>query len=61
MSGKLYRSPNKMIAGVCAGIAEYLNIDPTIVRLLWAAATLFAGTGIILYLVAWLIIPKRKY
>lgn len=61
MSGKLYRSSNKMIGGVCAGIAEYFQIDPTIVRLLWVAAVLLAGTGVLLYLVAWVIIPERRF
>ena len=41
---KLYKSNNRMICGVCAGIAEYLGIDPTVVRLLWAALGL-TGTG----------------
>ena len=44
---KLYKSNNRMICGVCAGIAEYLGIDPTVVRLIWAALGL-TGTGILL-------------
>lgn len=60
MGGSLYRSSNKMVGGVCAGIAEYFNIDPTIIRLLWIAAVLLAGTGVLLYLVAWVIIPERR-
>ena len=48
---------DKKIAGVCAGIAVYFNIDPTIVRLLWIALTLAGGAGIILYLIAWIIMP----
>lgn len=59
MHNKLYRSTNRVIAGVCAGIAEYFNIDPTIIRLIWVAAVLFLGTGIFFYLIAWLIIPER--
>lgn len=50
-----------MIAGVCGGIAEYANIDPTIVRLIWAAVSLFPGTffiGLLGYLVAWVIVPE---
>ena len=44
---KLYKSNNRMICGVCAGLAEYLGIDPTVVRLIWAALGL-TGTGILL-------------
>ncbi len=50
---------NKMIGGVCSGIAEYLDIDPTIVRLLWLFAILLAGTGILAYVVCWIVIPVR--
>ena len=57
---KLYRSrKNRIIAGVCAGLAEYLQVDPTIVRLLYAVFTLFSmGAGILLYLLAWIMIPE---
>ena len=56
MSGKkLYKSNNKKICGVCAGIAEYFDIDPTIVRLIWAAFTLAGGSGIIIYIIAALV------
>lgn len=51
-----------MIAGVCGGIAEYTNVDPTVVRLVWALLTLFPGTtilGLVGYLVAWLIVPEE--
>ena len=59
MHKKLYRSKyDQKIAGVCAGIAEYLNIDPTIVRLIWALVGL-SGAGILAYLVAALIIPEK--
>lgn len=54
---KLHKSSNRMICGVCAGVAEYLGIDPTIVRLIWAALGL-SGTGIVLYIVAALIMPE---
>ena len=58
---KLYRSKKeRMIAGVCGGIGEYLNADPTIVRLIWAFATIItAGLGIIAYAVAWIIVPEK--
>ena len=56
MNGKrLYKSNNKKICGVCAGIAEYFDIDPTLVRLLWATITLAGGCGIIIYIVAALV------
>lgn len=55
---RLYKSNNRMLCGVCAGLAEYLGIDPTIVRLIWAALGL-TGTGILLYLVAALIMPEN--
>lgn len=50
---------NKMIAGVCSGIANYLNVNPTVIRLIWAIATCFFGTGAFLYLIAWIIIPEK--
>ena len=57
MNKKLYRSStNKMICGVCGGIGEYFDIDPTIIRLLWAVLAC-SGTGIVVYLIAAIIIP----
>ena len=55
---KLYKSNNRMIGGVGAGIAEYLGIDPTVVRLIWAALGL-TGTGILLYIIAALVMPEN--
>ena len=55
---KLYKSNNRMICGVCAGLAEYLGIDSTVVRLLWAALGL-TGTGILLYIIAALVMPEN--
>ena len=55
---KLYKINNRMICGVCAGIAEYLGIDPTVVRLIWAALGL-TGTGILLYIIAALVMPEN--
>ena len=58
---KLYRSKkNRVIAGVCGGIAEYFNVDPTLVRLAWVVFTLLGGSGIIAYFIAWVIVPERK-
>ena len=57
---KLYRSEtNKMIAGVCGGIAEYFDIDATLVRLGFAVFSIIGGSGILLYLAAAVIIPKK--
>ena len=59
MDKKLYRNTNeKMIAGVCSGLAEYLNIDATIVRLIWALVAL-SGAGLVAYLICALIIPEK--
>lgn len=55
---KLYKSNNRMICGVCAGVAEYFDIDTTIVRLIWAALAL-SGTGILLYIVAAIVMPEN--
>ena len=62
MNGKkLYRvEDSKMLAGVCGGVAEYFNIDPTIVRVLWVAASLFAGGGVILYIIMAIIVPVKS-
>lgn len=60
MEKKLYRSStNKMVCGICGGVAEYFNIDATLVRLALAAACLFGGIGILPYFIAALIIPER--
>jgi phage shock protein C len=49
---------NKKIGGVCGGFAEYLDIDPTLMRLIWLMMALFAGWGLIGYLVAWIVMPE---
>mgnify|MGYP001514820632 CR=1 FL=1 len=55
----LYKSRNnKMICGVCAGIADYFNIDPSIVRVLWAVLALAAGTGVLAYIACAIILPE---
>ena len=56
---RLYKSRNnKMICGVCAGIADYFNIDPSIVRVLWAVLALAAGTGVLAYIACAIILPE---
>ena len=55
----LYRSKkNRLIAGVCGGIGEYLDVDPTLIRLLWVFLSL-QGVGIVGYIIAWIIIPEE--
>ena len=55
---RLYKSnTNRVISGVCGGIAEYLNVDPTMVRLAWIALTFFGGSGILIYIIAALVMP----
>ena len=59
---KLYRNPeNKMLAGVCSGIADYFNIDPTLVRLGWVLFSLLGGSGLLAYIIAAIIMPDRPY
>lgn len=60
MERKLRKSAtDKKLTGVCGGIAEYLGLDPTLIRLAWAGITLFlCGTGIIAYIIAAIIIPE---
>jgi len=58
---QLYRSKNnRMLGGVCAGLGEHLDVDPTVIRLIWAVVTFLSfGTGIIIYILAWIIIPEE--
>lgn len=58
---RLYRSEtNRVIAGVCGGLGEYFNIDPTIIRILFVLITLFGGSGILIYIILWLVIPSES-
>ena len=58
---RLYLSnKNRKIAGFCGGLAEYFNIDPTVMRLFYILLTLMSGgAGIIVYLIAWIIVPRN--
>jgi phage shock protein PspC (stress-responsive transcriptional regulator) len=61
MTERLTRSKSdRVLGGVCGGLGEYFDIDPTLIRLGFVAALLFAGSGPILYLVAWLVIPSEE-
>jgi phage shock protein C len=59
-SRKLRRSKdNRMVAGVAAGVAEYFDLDPTVVRLVWVLMVIFAGFGVLLYLIMWIVVPEE--
>lgn len=62
MEKKLYKiEEGKKLDGVCGGIAEYLNVDPTLIRLIWAIVTLCTvGVGLVGYLVCAVIMPKKS-
>lgn len=60
MKKKLYRSNvNKMVWGVCGGIAEYFDIDPTLVRLAWVLFCALGGSGVLAYIITAIIIPRN--
>ena len=60
MEKKLYKSnKDKVIDGVCAGVAEFFGLDVKLVRIAWLVAALFAGVGALLYLILFLILPKK--
>ena len=61
MKKRLYRvKTGKMLAGVCGGLAEYIGLDPTIVRILWALVAWFAGVGIVLYIICAIVVPEKE-
>lgn len=61
MEKKLTRSNDKMVAGVCSGIAEYFGWDITIFRVIYTVATVFtAFSGVVLYIILWLIMPQKN-
>lgn len=51
---------NKIIGGVCGGLGEYFNIDPNIIRLIFILLTVFGGSGIIIYVILWIILPRQS-
>ena len=62
MEKKLTRSNDRVFAGVCGGLAEYFDFDPVLVRIAYAFLTLFtAFSGLIFYLVLWLVIPEKRF
>lgn len=61
MNKRLYKiEQGKKIWGVCGGIAEYFNVDPTLIRLLWLILVFCVGTGILAYIIAAIIMPKKS-
>ena len=59
MTKRLTKSSNhRVIAGVCAGVANYFDIDPTVVRIAWAFLVVLFGSGLLLYLICWLLMPS---
>jgi len=56
---RLVRSTNnRKVAGVCAGLADYFDLDATIIRVLWLVAVLCAGTGVLAYIILWIVLPE---
>ncbi len=49
----------RKLAGVCMGVANFLGLDVTVVRLLWLLAVIFAGCGILAYIIAWVVVPEE--
>jgi phage shock protein C len=59
---RLYRSKrDSKIAGVCAGLAEFFNIDPTLVRIFFALLAVAGGPGVLLYIVLWVLVPEEPF
>ena len=59
---RLYRSrSDRMIAGICGGLADYFNLDPTLVRIITVVVALLPGPAVIAYIIAWLIMPEEPY
>ena len=57
---KLYRSKtDRKVAGVCGGLAQYFNIDPTLIRVLFVVLAILGGSGLLLYLALWIIVPTE--
>jgi len=57
---KLTKSTDKKLCGVCGGIAEYFRIDPVVIRLVWLLLVLCAGTGILVYIIAAIVMPEGQ-
>ncbi len=61
MQNRLYRSQkNKMIGGVAGGLGDYLNIDPVLIRIIFVITLFLSGTGFLLYVILWIVVPQEK-
>jgi phage shock protein C len=61
LAKRLYRSEkDKMVAGVCGGLAEYFSIDPSLVRIFLVLITLLGGSGVLAYLIMWAVVPTES-
>jgi phage shock protein C len=57
---KLYRSKtDRKVAGICGGLAQYFNLDATLIRVLFVVLAVLGGSGLVIYLVMWIIVPKE--
>lgn len=62
MAKRLFRSATDVkIAGVCAGVADYFEVDPTMVRLAWVIFFLAGGSGLLAYIIAWIVVPQENH
>ena len=62
MNRRLYRSrKDKMIAGICSGLGEYFEIDPTLVRIIFIVSLFLGGSGILAYIILWIVVPEEPY
>jgi len=59
MSKTLSRSNDRIIGGVCAGVADYFGFDKTLVRVIYLLLVLFGGAGVLVYLILWILMPSR--
>ena len=61
-NSRLYRSTtDKVLGGVCGGLGNYLKLDPVIVRILFVLLAVFGGSGVLVYIILWIVIPEQKY
>ena len=59
---RLYRSTSdKVIGGVAGGLGDYLNIDPVIVRIIFVLLAIFGGSGVLIYIILWIVIPEKSF
>ena len=59
MSKTLKRSTDKIVAGVCAGVADYFGLDKTLIRIIYLLLVLFGGVGVLVYIILWIIMPSQ--